>query len=179
MDAAWSSRCGVTTDERAEPDNADEIQTEVLQGPEQKAAGPSREAAAGRAGARDEGARALRRILQLEPPGVRRRPLELLLPHGGPGHRRHGAREGVPVRVAGGPLPLAREPGAAAAVPDAGQVRPARAVRRGDRIRSPRFPAARPPVHQVQGEGGRWQTALNAGSSGGRRSRAWWPTASP
>src|SRR5437870_11972554 len=112
MDAAWSSRCGVTTDERAEPDNADEIQTEVFQGPEQETAGPSREAAAGRARARDEGARALRRILQLEPASIRRRPLELLLPHGGPGHRRHGAREGVPVRVAGGPLPLAREPGA-------------------------------------------------------------------
>src|SRR2546427_4248402 len=99
------------TDERAVPDNADEIESESDQGPQQETAGPSREAAAGRAGPRDEGARLLRRVLQLEPPGVRRRPVELLVPHGGPGDRRHGAREGVPVRLPGGPLPVAREPG--------------------------------------------------------------------
>src|SRR6266568_3844339 len=93
------------TDERAVPDNADEIESESDQGPQQEAAGPSREAAAGGARPRDEGAR------------LRRRPVELLVPHGGPGDRRHGAREGVPVRLPGGPLPVARQPGAAAAVP--------------------------------------------------------------
>src|SRR5438309_1306895 len=129
MDAAWSSRYGVTTDERAEPDNADEIQTEVVQGPQQEAAGASRKAAAGGAGTGHEGARALRRVLQLEPPGVRRRPLELLVPHGRPGHRRDGAREGVPVRVPGRPLPLAREPGAATPLPDARAVWSVSAVR--------------------------------------------------
>src|SRR3989441_3932630 len=75
------------TDERAVPDNADEIESESDQGPQQEAAGPSREAAAGRAWPRDEGARLLRRVLQFEPPGVRRRPVELLVPHGGPGER--------------------------------------------------------------------------------------------
>src|SRR3989454_3233222 len=143
MDAAWSSRCGVTTDERAEPDNADEIQTEVFQEPQQEAASASREATAGRASARDEGARPLRRVLQLEPPGVRRRPLELLVPHGGPGHGRHGAGEGVLVRVARGSLSLAREPGAAAPLPDAREVRQVRAVRRGHRVRPPRRPPDR------------------------------------
>src|SRR2546430_5613050 len=71
----------------------------------------------------DEGARLLRRVFQLEPAGVGRRPLELLVPYGGPGHRRHGAREGVPVRLAGGPLSVARQPGPAAAVSDAPEVR--------------------------------------------------------
>src|SRR5881296_2824766 len=99
------------TDERAVPDNADQIQNEGEQGPQQEAAGASREAPARRARPGDEGARVLRRVLQLEPPGLRRRSLELLVPHGGPGDRRHGAGEGVPVRVAGGPLPLARARG--------------------------------------------------------------------
>src|SRR5881296_2515140 len=121
------------TDERAVPDNADEIESESHQGPQQETAGPPREAAAGRARPRDEGARLLRRVLQLEPPGLRRRPLELLVPHGGPGDRRHGAREGVPVRLPGGPLPVARQPGAAAAVPGSREIREMRAVRRGDR----------------------------------------------
>src|SRR2546430_10480487 len=44
-----------------------------------------------------------RRVLQLEPPGVRRRLLELLVPHGRPGYRRDGARKGVPVRLPGRP----------------------------------------------------------------------------
>src|SRR2546428_13963043 len=131
------------TDERAVPDNADEIESESDQGPQQETAGPSREAAAGRAGPRDEGARLLRRVLQLEPPGVRRRPVELLVPHGGPGDRRHGAREGVPVRLPGGPLPVAREPGAAAAGPGPREGREKRAGRRGDRGRA--GPSVGPP----------------------------------
>src|SRR5436309_10521395 len=117
------------TDERAVPDNADEIESESHQGPQQETAGPPREAAAGRARPRDEGARALRRVLQLEPPGVRRRPLELLVPHGRPGYRRDGARKGVPVRLPGRPLPLARESGPAAPLPDARAIRSLRAVR--------------------------------------------------
>src|SRR5437764_13788569 len=116
------------TDERAVPDNADEIQDESQsqgdQGrPEQETAGPPREAPPRGARPGDEGARLLRRVLQLEPAGVGRRPLELLVPYGGPGHRRHGARESVPVRLAGGPLSLARQPGPAAAVSDACGVR--------------------------------------------------------
>src|SRR6266550_7603657 len=99
------------TDERAEPDNADEIEN---QRPEQKAARSSREAPDGRARPRDEGAWLLRGVVQLEPPGLGRRPVELLVPHGRPGHRCHGAREGVSLRLAGRALPLAREPGAAA-----------------------------------------------------------------
>src|SRR6266487_2993926 len=98
------------TDERAEPDNAGEIQTEVFQESQQEAAGASGEAAAGRASARDEGARPLRRVLPLEAPGVRRRPLEILVQQGGPGNRRYGAGAGVPVRVARRSLSLAREP---------------------------------------------------------------------
>src|SRR5439155_36403 len=128
------------TDERAVRDNADEIQDQgQIQGdqgqPEQEAADPPRETPSRGARPGDEGARLLRRVLQLEPAGVRRRPLELLVPYGGSGHRRHGAREGVPVRLAGRALPLAREPGAAAAVSVAGEIRQVRAVRRGDRFR--------------------------------------------
>src|SRR6267143_5263532 len=116
------------TDERAVRDNADEIEGQSqIQGDqghsEQEAAGPSREAAPRRARAGDEGARLLRRVLQLEPAGVRRGPLELLVPHGRSRYRRHGAREGVPVRLAGRALPLAREPGAAATVSGAGEIR--------------------------------------------------------
>src|SRR5207253_2645943 len=82
------------TDERAVRDNADEIQDESeSQGdqgePEQEAAGPPGEASPRGARSGDEGARLLRRVLQLQPAGVRRRPLELLVPHGGSGHRRH------------------------------------------------------------------------------------------
>src|SRR5213592_556668 len=95
------------TDERAVRDNADEIQDESeSQGdqgePEQEAAGPPGEASPRGARSGDEGARLLRRVLQLQPAGVRRRPVELLVPYGGSGHRRHGAREGLPVRLAGG-----------------------------------------------------------------------------
>src|SRR2546422_10591258 len=150
------------TDERAVPDNADEIEGQSqIQGdqgqPEQEAAGPPREAPPRRARPGDEGARLLRRILQLEPAGVRRGPLELLVSYGRSGHRRHGAREGVPVRLAGGALPLAREPGAAAAVSGAGEIRQVRAVRRGYRLRATRRAAARPAVHQVQSKGRRWK----------------------
>ena len=53
------------------------------------------------------------------------------------------AREGVPVRVAGGPLSLAHQRGAAPAVPRAGEVRPVPPVRRRDRLRAPRRAAAR------------------------------------
>src|SRR5260370_8565230 len=118
------------TDERAVPDNADEIQNESQsqddQGqPEQEAAGPPGEASPRGARAGDEGARLLRRVLQLQPAGVRRRPLELLVPHGGSGHRRHGAREGLLVRLAGSALPLAREPGPAPPVPRAPRLPPA------------------------------------------------------
>src|SRR5437867_10629099 len=116
------------TDERAVLDNADQIQSEGDQGPQQEAADPSREAPAGRARPGNEGARLLRGVLQLEPAGLRRRPLELLVPHGGPGHRRHGAREGVSVSVPGRTLPLAGEPGAAPPLPGAGEVREVRAV---------------------------------------------------
>src|SRR5216117_1507060 len=129
----------------------------------------------------DEGARLLRRVLQLQPAGVRRRPVELLVPYGGSGHRRHGAREGLPVRLAGGALPLAREPGPAAAVPDAGEIRQVRAVRRGDRIRATRSAAPCPAVHQVQGEGRRWKAPLTVGCSGrppGRSSRPIWSPSS-
>src|SRR5260370_38972103 len=101
------------TDERAVRDNADESQGEGDQGAQQEAADPPREATPGGARPRDEGARLLRRVLQLEPAGVRRGSLELFVPHGRPGRPRQVAREGVPVRLAGGPLPVAREPGAA------------------------------------------------------------------
>src|SRR6266850_8398298 len=141
------------TDERAVRDNADEIEDESkIQGdqgqPEQEAAGPPREATPRRARPGDEGARLLRRVVQLEPAGVRRGPLELLVPYGRSGHRRHGAREGVPVRLAGRALPLAREPGAAAAVSVPGEIRQVRAVWRRDRLRAARRAAARPAVHQ-------------------------------
>ena len=46
----------------------------------------------------------------------RRRSEQLFVPHGGPGHRRDGAREGVPVREPGRALPLAHRRGAAPAV---------------------------------------------------------------
>src|SRR2546425_2232239 len=143
------------TDERAGPDNAHEIEDEDQEGPEQEAAGPSREAPARGARPGDEGARLLRRVLQLEPSGFRRRPVELLVPHGRPGDRRHGAREGLPLRVAGGALPLARQPGAAATVPGSREVREVRTVRRGDQLRATRRAAARASVYQVQGKGGR------------------------
>src|SRR5216683_777623 len=144
------------TDERAVRDNADEIQDQSQnqgdQGrPEQETTGPPGEAPPRGARPGDEGARLLRRVLQLEPAGVRWGPLELLVPYGRSGYRRHGAREGVPVRLARGALPLAREPGA----------------------------AARPPVHQVQSEGRRWKTPLTAGCSGRPRGRSSWPIWSP
>src|SRR3989441_1552744 len=63
------------------PINADEIQD---QRPDQEAAATPREAAARGAQPGDEGARLLRRILQRQPPGLRRRSLELLVPHGRP-----------------------------------------------------------------------------------------------
>src|SRR5216683_2038965 len=159
------------TDERAVRDNADEIQDQSQnqgdQGrPEQETTGPPGEAPPRGARPGDEGARLLRRVLQLEPAGVRWGPLELLVPYGRSGYRRHGAREGVPVRLARGALPLAREPGAAATVPGAGEIRQVRAVRRRDRLRATRRAAARPPVHQVQSEGRRWKTPLTAGRSG-------------
>src|SRR5437763_16923257 len=104
------------TDERAVPDNADEIQDESQsQGDqgrsEQDAAGPPREAPPRGARPGDEGARLLRRVLQFEPAGLRRGPLELLVPHGRSGDGRDGALEGIPVRLAGGPVSVAREPG--------------------------------------------------------------------
>src|SRR6266566_3595349 len=150
------------TDERAVRDNADEIQDEgQSQGDqgqlEQEAVGPPGEASPRGARSGDEGARLLRRVLQLEPAGVRRRPLELLVPHGGSGHRRYGAREGLLVRLAGRALPLAREPGPAAAVPGAGEIR------------------------QVQGERRRWKAPLTVGCSGrppGRSSRPIWSPSS-
>src|SRR5690348_5928976 len=112
------------TDERAVRDNADEIESQDDQGwPEQEAAGPPGEATARGARPGDERARLLRRVLQLEPAGVGRRSLELLVPHGGPGDGCHGTRESVPLRLAGGPLPVARQPGPAAAVPGTGEVR--------------------------------------------------------
>src|SRR2546421_5407447 len=161
------------TDERAVRDNAGEIQGEDDQGwSEQEAADPSRKAAARGARPRDEGARLLRRVLQLEPAGVGWRSLELLLPHGGPGHRRHGAREGVPVRLARGPLPVARQPGPAAPVPDAGEVRQVRAVRGGHPVRAARRTAACAALYQVQGQGGRWQAALTGACSGERPPRS-------
>src|SRR6266436_2353830 len=172
------------TDERAVPDNADEIQDESQsqgdQGrPEQETTGPPREAPPRGARPGDEGARLLRRVLQLEPAGVRWGPLELLVSYGRSGHRRHGAREGVPVRLSGGALPLAREPGAAAAVSGAGEIRQVRAVRRRDRLRATGRAAARPTVHQVQSEGRRWETPLTAGCSGRPRGRSSWPIWSP
>src|SRR6266704_5083092 len=174
------------TDERAVRDNADEIQDEgQSQGdqgqPEQEAAGPPGEASPRGARSGDERARLLRRVLQLESAGVRRRPLELLVPHGGSGHRRYGAREGLLVRLAGRALPLAREPGPAAPVPGAGEIRQVRAVRRGDRIRATRRAAPCPAVHQVQGEGRRWKAPLTVGCSGrppGRSSRPIWSPSS-
>src|SRR3954469_25870332 len=78
-------------------------------GNEQEAADTSREATAGGAGPGDEGARVLRRVVQLDAPVLRRRPLVVLVPHGRPGHRRHGTGETVSLRLAGGSLPLARE----------------------------------------------------------------------
>src|SRR5204862_7806898 len=111
------------TDERAVVDNAYETETQDVEGLEQEATRAPREAPAGRARPRDEGARVLRRVVHVEPAGVGRGPVELFLSHGRPGHRRHGAREGVPVRVPGRPLSVAREPGAAPLVPDAGEVR--------------------------------------------------------
>src|SRR5437016_14499901 len=125
------------TDERAVRDNADEIESQDDQGwPEQETADPPRKATARGAGPRDERAWLLRRVVQLEPAGVGRRSLELLVPHGGPGHGRHGAREGIPVRLAGGSLSVARQPGPAAAVPDPREVRQMRAVRRGHPVRA-------------------------------------------
>src|SRR3989442_3129801 len=115
------------TDERADTDNADEIQGQG--GLEQEATPAPREAAAGGARPRDEGARALRRILQLEPAGLRRGPLQLLVPHGGSGDRCHGAREGISLRLAGGALPLARERSAATPVRDPRALRQVRAMR--------------------------------------------------
>src|SRR3989442_15960926 len=114
------------TDERADTDNADEIQGQGRL--EQEAAPAPREAAARGARRSDEGARPLRRVLQFQPPGLRRRPLQLLVPHGGSGDRRHGARESVPLRLAGGTLPLARERAVTAAVRDARALRQVRAV---------------------------------------------------
>src|SRR2546426_1171260 len=168
------------TDERAVRDNADEIQDESQsqgdQGqPEQEAAGPPGEASPRGARSGDEGARLLRRVLQLQPAGVRRRPLELLVPHGGSGHRRHGAREGLLVRLAGRALPLAREPGLAAAVPGAGEIRQVRAVRRRDRIRANRR-AARAALHGDLGAPGRPVPAARPGArvrrSGRERGRS-------
>src|SRR5437660_11783446 len=118
------------TDERAVRDNADEIESQDDQGwPEQEAAEPPRKATARGAGPRDERARLLRRVVQLEPAGIGWRSLELLVPHSGSGHRRHGAREAVHVRLAGRPLSLSRQPGPAAPVSDARQVRQVRAMR--------------------------------------------------
>src|SRR6267143_4383156 len=116
------------TDERADTDNADEIQGQGR--PEQEAASAPREAAAGGARPRDEGAWALRRVLQFEPPGLRRRPLQLFVPHGGPGDRCHGARKGLPLRLAGRTLPVARERSVATPVWDTRALRQVRAVRR-------------------------------------------------
>ena len=62
------------------------------------------------------------------PPGLRRRPVVLLVPHGRPGHRCHGTGEAVPVRVAGGAVPLAREPGPAPAVQQPRRLRHVRAA---------------------------------------------------
>jgi isoleucyl-tRNA synthetase len=160
-----------------EPD----LQTEVeIQGrPQQEAADPSREAAPRRADARHQGAGPLRGVVQLEPAGVGRRLVELLLPHGGSGHRRHGARKAVPVRVAGRPLPLAPQRGAPPPVWLARAVRQMRAMRRRDRLRPPRRPAARAAVHQVQGERRRWKAPLSAGCFGARRPRSSSPISSP
>src|SRR5204862_253795 len=77
-----------------------------------------------------------------------------------------GAREAVPVRVAGRPRPLARERGAAPALQVPGEIRQVRAVRRGHRLRPVGRAAARATVHQVQGGGRRWQAALTGGCSG-------------
>src|SRR2546425_203856 len=159
------------TEEKAGRDNGGENKKQKPrpgdQGePEQEAADAPRETPPRGARPGDEGARLLRRVLQLEPAGVRRRPLELLVPYGGSGHRRHGAREGVPVRLAGRALPLAREPGAAATVSGAGEIRQVRAVRRRDRLRAARRAAPRPAVHQVQSERRRWQAPLTDGWSG-------------
>src|SRR5260370_3712000 len=178
------------TDERAGPDNGDEIESESEtegqaqggQDPQQEAAYPSRKAAARRARPGDEGTRLLRRVIQLEPPGLRRRPLELFLPHGGPGHRRHGTRKSLPVRVPGGPLPVAREPSPATPVPIARPVRSVRAVRRRDRVRAARRAPPRPPLHQVQSEVRRSSAPLTAACSGGPRppsSRRTSPPSSP
>src|SRR5687767_10536238 len=91
-DAGSHSASGATTDERAEPANADEIDEGEGEGqgqarPEQEAADPSRKAPARGARARDQGTGSLRRVVQFEPAGVRWRPLELFVPHGRPGHR--------------------------------------------------------------------------------------------
>ena len=64
------------------------------------------------------------------PQSRRRRSEQLLVPHGRSGHRRDGAREGVPVREPGRPLPLAHRRSAAPAVPLAGDVRQVPQLRR-------------------------------------------------
>src|SRR5689334_9660967 len=89
-------------------------------GNEQEAADTPGEASAGGAGPRHEGARLLRRVLQRHPAVLRWRSLVILVPHGGPGYRRHGARKTVPVRLAGRALSLARERSAAPAVRQSG-----------------------------------------------------------
>ena len=72
----------------------------------------------------------------------------LLLPHGRPGHRRDGAGEAVPLRVAGGPVPLARQLGAAPAVQLPREVRHLRGCGEGDQLRAAGRAAPRAALHR-------------------------------
>ena len=88
-------------------------------GMNKKIASALREAAARRAKARAQGARPRRRSVRRHAAIGRRRSEQLLVPHGRSGHRRDGAREGVPVREPGRPVPLAHRRGASPPLPRA------------------------------------------------------------
>src|SRR5688572_7967884 len=145
---------------------------------EQEADVTYREAPPRGAGPRDEGARVLRRVVQHVVAGRGRRPLVLLLPHGGSGHRRDGAGEAVPLRFAGGPLSLARERSAAAALCHAREVRTLPSVRRRDQLRATRRAAPCAAVHLLQGEGRGCQATLTGASSRRPRPSSWCSTPS-
>ncbi|CAA9303233.1 MAG: DnaK suppressor protein, putative, partial [uncultured Gemmatimonadaceae bacterium] len=116
-----------------------------------------REAAARGAQARPQGARPPRRDVRQHADRRLGRAHGLLVPHGRPGHRRDGAREGVPLRQPGGPLPLAHRRGAAPALPHARDLRPVPQLRAGHRLRAARRAPARALLHRVQAARRRWK----------------------